>query len=405
MKKFLASFLAVAMIFGATACGSNTDAPKDAANGANTDSTTETNQNTAGDTTDSGDKETFVIGGLGPLTGGNASYGISVKQGAEVAIKEINEAGGVQVGDKTYELSLIFNDDESSEDKAIPAYNSLMDQGINALLGTVTSGPCIAVKPLAAQDNLLMITPSGSAIDCITDAPNVFRLCFTDPLQGSTMADFAVDQLGKKKIAVLYNNSDEYSTGMRDAFVEQVAAKGGEIVADEAFGKGDVDFSTQLTKIKGTDAELIFCPIYYEAAAYITKQAKDLGVELPIIGGDGWDGVLGQVTDPATVEGVIFLSPFLASDPAVADFVSKYEAAYSATPDQFAADGYDTVYVMKAAMEKAGSIESDAMIAAMTEIKVDGMTGSITFTEDGEPDKSAKFVIIKDGQYTAYDAQ
>lgn len=386
MKKFLAAIMAVAMTFSLAACGSSSEG----------------NTSNAGSTSG---EDTFVIGGLGPLTGSAASYGISVKQGAEIAINEINEAGGVKVGDKTVKLSLNFKDDEASEETAITAYNSLMDEGIDALLGTVTSAPCIVIKDYTAQDGILHITPSGSAINCITDADNAFRLCFTDPLQGKTMADFAVNDLGYKNIAVIFNNSDEYSTGMKDAFVEEVEALGGTVVSTQAFNEGDVDFTAQLTAIKNTNAEILFVPTYYEAAAYIAQQAKDIGLGLPLIGGDGWDGVLKQVTDPSTVEGAIFLSPFLSTDPEVADFVSAYEEAYKATPDQFAADGYDVVYVMKAAMEKAGSTESADMIAAMTEIEVDGLTGSVKFSADGEPEKGAKFVTIKDGQYAAYNVE
>ena len=347
----------------------------------------------------------FTIAGIGPLTGDAASYGISVKQGAEVAINEINAAGGVQVGDTTYTLNLIFEDDEATEDKAIQAYNAVMDQGADAILGCVTSGACIAITDLTAEDGILQITPSGSALDC-TKNDNAFRVCFTDPAQGVSMADMAVETLGYKKIAVLYDNSSDYSMGIKEAFEEEVAAKGGEIVASEAFAGSDVDFNTQLTSIKGTDAEVIFVPAYYQQVTYITKQAKEMGMELPFLGSDGWDGVLGTVTDASTVENAIFLSPFFAADPSdnVTAFVAAYEEAYKATPDQFAADAYDTIYAMKAAMEKAGSVESADLIAAMTEITVDGLTGEgITWTADGEPNKGCKFIQIKDGAYTLYE--
>ena len=194
--------------------------------------------------------------------------------------------------------------------------------------------------------------------------------------------------------------------GIKEAFEEEVAAKGGEIVASEAFAGSDVDFNTQLTSIKGTDAEVIFVPAYYQQVTYITKQAKEMGMELPFLGSDGWDGVLGTVTDASTVENAIFLSPFFAADPSdnVTAFVAAYEEAYKATPDQFAADAYDTIYAMKAAMEKAGSVESADLIAAMTEITVDGLTGEgITWTADGEPNKGCKFIQIKDGAYTLYE--
>ncbi len=385
-----------------TGCGSKkdeTEAPTEAETAAETDeASVETNEE---ETTTSGETAEFLIGGTGPLTGPNASYGTSVKQGAEIAIQEINNAGGVTVGDTTYTLALAFEDDEATEDKAIQAYNTLMDQGIQVLMGGTTSGATIAITDLTAEDGILQITPSGSAPECI-QYDNAFRICFSDPEQGVAMADYAVDVLGYTKIAVIYDNASDYSAGIAEAFEEEIAAKGAEIVASESFTTGDTDFNTQLTKIKGTDAEVIFIPAYYQDVTYITKQASDMGMELPFIGSDGWDGVLATVSDPATVEGAIFASPFCAAvdEPNVVAFVEAYEAAYSATPDQFAADAYDAIYTIKAAMEQAGSIESEDLIAAMTQITVNGLTGeSITFSAEGAPNKEIKYVEIKDGQY------
>lgn len=283
----------------------------------------------------SADEKTFLLGGSGPLTGAAASYGASVKQGAEIAIQEINDAGGAQVGEDTYKFELAFEDDEATEDKAVQAYNTLMDKGINGFLGCTTSGSCIAVAQLSQQDGILQITPSGSAEGCI-EPDNAFRICFSDPEQGVAMADYAVDTLGYKKIAVLYNVADEYSTGIYDAFTAEVEAKGAEIVDAESFNTGDVDFNSQLTSIKGTDAEAIYVPAYYQDITYITKQASELGMELPFLGSDGWDGVLKTVTDPATVEGCIFTSPFCASvdDEKVVNFVKAYQDAYGETPDR-----------------------------------------------------------------------
>ena len=258
------------------------------------------------------EEETFLIGGMGPLTGAAASYGNSVKNGAEIAIAEINEAGGVVVGDTTYKFAMNFEDDEATEDKAIQAYNKLMDDGVNAILGNVTSGACLAVIEQSQLDGILQITPSASAAACI-EPENVYRICFSDPEQGIAMADFAIEELGYTKIAVLWNASDEYSIGLREAFEAEVVEKGGEIVASESFTTEDVDFSTQLTTIKGTDAEVIYVPAYYQAVTYITTQAEEAGMELPFLGSDGWDGVLKTVTDPATVEGCIFTSPFCAA--------------------------------------------------------------------------------------------
>lgn len=349
------------------------------------------------------DGDVFTIGSTGPLTGAAASYGNSVKNGATVAIDEINAAGGVKVGDKTYKLALNFQDDEAKEDKAVNAYNKLMDSGINVYMGAVTSGSSLALTDLTAKDNILQLTPSGSAMD-ITKNPNAFRLCFTDPLQGKMIADFVLDQ-GYESVAVLYNNSDEYSTGVYEAFKDELNTKGQSalIVNEQSFTNDDVDFTTQLTQIKASGAKIIFVPAYYEAAAHIVQQAKQQGIDAAFVGSDGWDGILAQLTDKTQAEGAVFLSPFLASDPSAAKFTDAYKKAYNATPDQFAADGYDSVYVIKADMEKAGSIESEDLIKAMTEIEVDGITGKVSFSADGEPNKEPKFVTITNGEYQLFD--
>ena len=348
------------------------------------------------------DLETITIGTTGPLTGGAASYGISVKQGAEIAIEEINKAGGVKLGDKSYNLALQFEDDEASEEKAVTAYNTLLDKKVDVIMGAVTSGSSLAIADLTKKDNLLQLTPSGSAAG-ITANDNVFRLCFTDPLQGKMIADYVVNQ-GYESVAVLYNNADEYSTGVYEAFKDELTESGNAdlLVAEESFVTGDVEFSSQLTKIKATDAKLIFVPAYYEAAAYIAKQVKDLGVEADIVGSDGWDGVLGQVTDTSVLDGVVFLTPFYPSDPNenVQSFVKAYKEKFNnAVPDQFAADSYDSVYVLKAAFEKAQSKDTEALIKAMTEINVDGLTGNISFDVSGDPIKQPKFVTIMNGVY------
>lgn len=392
MKKIFSLVLSTAMIFSMTACS----APAQ-----NAENKQETQAAQEAEVAVNEGEETFIIGTMGPLTGGAASYGTSVKNGASIAVSEINEAGGVKVGDKVYKLDYRFLDDEAVEDKAVTAYNKLIDEGMNVLLGAVTSGSTLAITDLSNKDGILHITPSGSA-SSITEHDNVFRLCFTDPLQGVTIANYVIEE-GYESVAILYNNADEYSTGVYEAFKAEMTEKGMAdiIVSEDSFTTEDVDYTTQLTKIKAAGAKAIFVPGYYEAAAYITQQAKAAGIEADFIGSDGWDGVLAQVTDPSAVEGAVFLSPFLATDDSVKDFVDKYKSLYNAIPDQFAADGYDTVYVIKAAMEEADSIENAALIEAMTKIKVDGLTGSVTFDVSGEPQKEAKFILIKDGEYTA----
>lgn len=367
--------------FSMTGCGDNQG----------TGNARDTAQGTAGDT--------YKIGGIGPLTGNAASYGTSVKQGAQVAVDEINAAGGVNGKN----LELVFEDDQCNEEKAVSAYNKLMDENITALIGAVTSGCSIAVGDESVNDGILQITPSGSAQDC-TKNDNEFRICFTDPVQGEKMAQYIKDQ-GKQNVAMIYDAADEYSKGIADAFTAKAEELGLNIVASESFNSGDVDFKSQLTKIKGTNADCLFLPIYYAEVGFISEQAKTVGVELPYYGCDGWDGVIAQLKgDTTNINGAVFLTPFVATDDAenVKAFVEAYNTAFGADPDQFAADGYDAVFAVKAAIEKAGDdVTNENLIAAMPEITVNGVTGDMTFTPEGEPNKDAKFAVIQDGKYVA----
>ncbi len=343
------------------------------------------------------DDSTIKIGGIGPLTGEQASYGISTQNGAQIAVDEINAAGGVN----GKQLELFFEDDECNEQKSVNAYNTLMDKGVNAIVGSVTSACSIAVSAVSQNDGILQITPSGSAQEC-TATPNAFRICFTDPIQGQTMAQYIVDD-GLSKVAIIYNNGDEYSKGIHDAFTAKIEELGAEVVCDESFTKGDVDFKTQLTKIMSSGADCIFLPIYYADVAKISEQAASLGLSLPYYGCDGWDGVIKQLNgDTKNIEGAVFLTPFVTtdSDENVQKFVSTYKEMTGAEPDQFAADGYDAVYAIKAAVEQTnGDLSNEALIGAMTEITVNGLTGDMTFDENGEPNKSTKVAVIQNGAY------
>lgn len=349
--------------------------------------------------TETADSNTFKIGGIGPLTGDAANYGNSVKNGCQIAVDEINAAGGA--GGKN--LELLFEDDVNDAEKSVNAYNTLMDQGVNAIVGAVTSSPCIAVAAESEKDGILQITPSGSAKECISGS-NAFRICFTDPLQGDVMAKYIKDK-GVNNIAIIYDVSNDYSKGIHDAFVAKFEELGGKIADDESFSKGDIDFKTQLTKIKSSGAEAIFLPIYYTEVGYISQQAATLGLDIPYYGCDGWDGIIKQLNgDTKNIEGATYLTPFVATDTAenVKAFVNSYKEKFNAEPDQFAADGYDAVYAIKAAIEQAGGDTSnEALVSAMTKISVDGITGKMTFNENGEPDKSAKVAVIENGQYVA----
>lgn len=391
IKRILSVALVTVMAVSLTACGNG-------AGGTDGGATTGTGDATTGTAAD----KVFKIGGIGPTTGSNAAYGNAVKTGAQVAVDEINENGGIN-GTK---LELIFEDDQSKGDQALQAYNSLMDKGVNAILGTVTSDPCIAISEDTYNDGILMLTPSGSAQEC-TKYDNAFRICFTDPIQGVTMSNFIKNELKLKKVAVLYDVSSDYGTGIHDAFITEAKNDGLDVVADQSYSANDKDFKTQLTTIKAAAPDVIFVPGYYQEAAYILTQAEQVGITTPFVGSDGWDSILGQFEKGSTqlADGAIFLSPFFADDqtPVVKSFVDKYVAAYNETPSQFAADGYDGIYAIAKAYEKAGSTDNAAIIAAMTEIEVEGTTGTFTFTKEGEPNKAAKMIQIVDGKYTMYE--
>ncbi|MGN0171852.1 MAG: ABC transporter substrate-binding protein [Acutalibacteraceae bacterium] len=349
---------------------------------------------------------TFVIGGIGPLTGGTAQYGTAVKNGAEIAIKEINEAGGVN----GMKLELNFQDDENNAQKAINAYNLIKDSGAKVLLGTVTSTPCVAVAELTKEDNMFQLTPSGSSADCAKN-DNVFRVCFNDPNQGAASAAYISDNKLATKVAVIYDSSDVYSAGIYQTFKDKAAEKNLEIVTEQAFtSSNNTDFSVALQKVKESGAELVFLPIYYQQAALILQQADKAALDVKFFGCDGLDGVIPQLGDDAALaEGVMLLTPFVADaqDDMTKKFTSTYKETYGETPNQFAADAYDGVYAIKAALEKANvtdaSVDPSALCeqlkTAMTQITVEGLTGTITWTADGEPNKDAKGMVIQNGTY------
>lgn len=355
-----------------------------------------------------GDANTLVLGGIGPLTGAAATYGTAVRNGAQLAVDEINAAGGVN----GIKFELKFQDDEHDAEKAVNAYNTLKDQ-IKVLIGTVTSNPCVAVSSKTAADNMFMITPSGSSAECIKN-DNAFRICFSDPEQGAKSAQYISENNIASKVAVIYNSSDVYSQGIYETFSAEAQKRNLEIVDAEAFTKDSAtDFTVQLQKIKDSGAELIFLPIYYQEAALILTQANKAGINAKFFGCDGLDGVIDQLgADVALANGVMLLTPFAADakDQKTVDFTAAYKAAYNGEiPNQFAADGYDAVYAVKAAMEKAGITDAsisvsdlcEALKKAMTEITVEGVTGTMTWDETGAPTKDPKAMVIEDGAYKA----
>ena len=346
------------------------------------------------------------IGAIGPLTGDAAIYGNDVKGGAEIAVKEINEAGGIN----GVKVELNFQDDENDSEKAVNAYNTLKDWGMQALLGTVTSAPCVAVGEVAQADNMFLLTPSGTAVECV-QYDNAFRVCFSDPTQGLESAKYIGEKGLAKKVAVIYNSSDVYSSGIYESFVKEAKKQGLDIVAAEAFtSENNKDFSVQLQKAKAAGAELVFLPFYYSEAALVLQQAASMNFEPIFFGCDGMDGILGvEGFDANLANNLMFLSPFTptSDDEAVQHFVTAFEKAYDHTPNQFAADAYDGVYALKAAMEK-GDVKADtsaedvceALKTALTEITIDGVTAkSLTWEASGEPSKEPMVVKIADGNY------
>lgn len=359
------------------------------------------------DKTSSSDEKTLLIGGTGPLTGDYATYGISVQKGAQIAVDEINEKGGVN----GYTVKLEVEDDQADPQQAVQAYAKLMDNGMNLSLGSTTSGACVALVKEAKEDGIVTMTPSASQKEA-TAYDNNFRVCFLDPDQGTYSADFIKENNLATKVAVLYDKSNTYSVGVYEAFAKEAEKLGLNIVTTQAFtDSSNTDFSSQIQAVKNSGAELLFMPFYQQEAAAVLMQAQGVLENVTYFGVDGMDGVLEKLgTENQTIaNGVMLLTPFSASssDPTVANFVAKYKEKYNATPDQFAADAYDAVYALCAAFEKAG-LETDdpefnrAIAKAMTEIEVTGATGVMTWSADGECKKQAKAVVISDGAYVDY---
>lgn len=403
MKKLVSVSLAAAMVASMTACGSNNTAETTAAAAAETTAAAgETSA--AAESATAADGASFKIGVTGPLTGAAAAYGNAVVNGAKLAADEINAAGGVN----GYTFEVNGQDDENDTEKAINAYNTLKDWGMQILVGTTTSKPCIAVAAETANDNMFQITPSGSAVECVAN-DNVFRVCFADPDQGTASAKYIGEHKLATKVAIIYDSSTEYSSGLREAFVNEAANQGIEIVADEAFtADTNTDFSVQLDKAKDAGAELVFLPIYYQEASIILKQASDKEFAPIFFGCDGMDGILSvENFDKSLAEGLMLLTPFSTTEETSKAFTDAYVAAYDIEPNQFAADSYDAVYAVKAAIEQSGvtpdmsvSDICEGLKTAMTEIKIDGLTGSdMTWNAAGEPNKAPKAVMIENGEY------
>lgn len=388
MKKLLCVVMAVLMMATMfAACGGNGDSTTTTAapGGENTGNTV------------------IKLGGIGPLTGAAATYGIGVQNGAKIAVDEINALGGIQ-----FEFNM--QDDEHDPEKSVNAYNNLMDWGMQILIGSVTTNPCIAVAAESYEDRIFEVTPSASSLDVVDGKDNVFQVCFSDPNQGTASAQYISDNALATKIAIIYKNDDAYSTGIYNKFVEEAGVKGLEIVYTGTFTTDtENDFSVQLGEAQKAGADLVFLPIYFTPASLILKQADAMGYAPKFFGVDGMDGILGiKGFDTSLAEGVYLLTPFSAdgTDDATVKFVTEYQKRHNEIPNQFAADAYDAVYTVYEAIQKAGVTASmsaeeicEKLIPVMTQIEVAGLTGTMTWSATGEVSKEPMAVIIKDGVY------
>ena len=354
--------------------------------------------------------DTIKIGWLGPLTGGVAQYGEAVKSGVDLYVEQLNAAGGIN----GKQVEIVAYDEEGDAAKAIAGYSSLMDAGVVAIVGSVTTAPTIAVVSEAFYDNTPMITASATAIGVTYNAEsdqvytNMFRSCFIDSFQGVTMAGFAQEVLGAATAAVLYDNGDTYSTGVYEYFAKQCAELGLEVVAVESYASGSVDFSGQLTNIASANPDVLFLPVYYNDVALIAAQAADAGITATMLGVDGWSSVLDSVSDPALVEGAYYCSGYSVEDTRelVVDFLADYAAKYDgAVSNMFGAQGYDAAWILcnaiasaeESGLKPGSDAYSEAVIAAMAATDQEFVTGHVSFDEHNDPQKTAAIIQITDG--------
>ena len=396
MKKYLAlamAFVLVAAVFagcGNSSAGTATTAPAAP----------------AGDAAPAG-TGTVKIGMSGPLTGGASAYGLAVKAGMEVAVEEINAKGGLQIE---------FNaqDDEADGEKAVSAYNVLKDWGMQVMAGQVTTGAALQVAGETVEDNMFNLTPSASAETLALTGDNIFQMCFTDPNQGASAAELVSTKFAGSKVGIIYDSSDDYSSGLYKGFSEKAAELGVEVVATTSFtADNKADLSTQVTQCKDAGADLVFLPIYYTEASQILSYANKIGYAPKFFGCDGMDGILTvEGFDTALAEGLVLMTPFdaNASDEATQSFVSKFkEKMDGLVPNQFAADGYDVIYAIYNGLTNAGATGSESAEELCTMLKeqfatmtVDGLTGTgMHWDANGMISKAPAAVVIENGVYVS----
>lgn len=348
---------------------------------------------------------TIKVGGIAPLSGEVAVYGVECKNGIDLAVEEINAAGGV-LGQQ---FEFIFEDDQGKSDQSVNVYKKLVAKdGVGLIIGSLTSGCTQAVAQQAQSNEVLQIAPAATATSVTSVGNYVFRACYTDPFQGRVAGKFAAVNLGAKRAAVLYDIGNDYSSGLKDNFVSEFQAQNGTVVSIESYKTNDKDFNTQLTKIKSLNPDVVYLPDYYGTVALIASQLRSVGITAPIVGADGWDGLTGMDGVGDEVVGGYYSNHYAddSDKEVVQEFVKKFNDKYGKKPNSFAALGYDSVYMLKDAIVKAGSTEPAAVRDALASIDGDYVTGHIVFDEDRNPVKDAVMVEIKKGEdgklFTAY---
>ncbi|OON99705.1 MAG: hypothetical protein ATN35_11320 [Epulopiscium sp. Nele67-Bin004] len=359
------------------------------------DTTTTTSSNV------SSDSDTIKIGASFDVTGSYAQYGLSANKGALLAIKEYNEAGGV-LG---MEISYILEDNKGSQVDAANAFKKLDSQGIVAFIGSDISGTTETIANLAKDSGIPMVSPSATKMEITSIADNIFRACYIDPAQGEILASFAVEELGAKTAAVMINSESDYSVGVAEAFIENFVSAGGEILVEVNYSSSDVDFKSILAPVSNATPDIVVIPDYYETIANIAPQARQLGIDATLLGGDGWDGVTNMtVNSPESVEGSYFINHYTVDDdtPIVQDFIANFEDEYGETPNAFAALGYDAARLIIEAMKEADTTDPAVVTQTLQNIDLECVTGNITFDENRNPQKSAAIIKIIGGENTFY---
>ena len=402
---FLMAMMMVVVLL--SACGGEDTTPATGAQDGGTATGAQDGGTAANGGGDAADVTEVHIGMLAPLTGGAAYFGTSVHNGAMLYIENFNARGGLQI-------NVTVRDEEGNPASAVTMYHDLVDQGVTAIIGSVTSGPTMAVVPLAFEDGMPMITGSathaGVTVNLDTGEvfTNMFRSCFIDPFQGVKMAEFAQEILGAQTAAILYAHDIDYSIGLTRAFEARAAEIGLDVVHTETFADEAPDFMAQLTNIAAADPDVVFIPVYNNHMALIGPQSVAAGLTATMIGADGWAGTLDALADPSSVEGSFYLTGFTdeSDEPHIVEFIRQFEETHGIPPNMFAAQAYDAAAILIAAIERAiadgltpGTAEfKQATISHMAATNMNGVTGNITFDRYNNPQKTAFIIEIRDGE-------